>query len=102
MDYTLALVGRWATERMPKDALLIVVGDHQPPLVTPAGAPRSVPIHVISRDRSLIRAFMAEGMTPGLMLAADAPVRPMSDWRDLMIRATREAPQPIARLGEAG
>ncbi|MEN2991369.1 hypothetical protein WG926_23860 [Tistrella sp. BH-R2-4] len=102
LDYTLALVGRWATERMPKDALLIVVGDHQPPLVTPAGAPRSVPIHVISRDRSLIRAFMAEGMTPGLMLAADAPVRPMSDWRDLMIRATREAPQPIARLGEAG
>ncbi|WP_372005673.1 hypothetical protein P7L68_12140 [Tistrella mobilis] len=98
LDYTLALVGRWAVERMPEDALLIVVGDHQPPLVTPAGAPHSVPIHVIARDPGLIRAFQAEGLTPGLMLSADAPVRPMAVWRDLMIRATRDAAPPVAGL----
>jgi len=63
LDATLA----WARRELPADALLIVLGDHQPvSLVTGRDAPASVPVHVISGSERLLTPFRQRGFTAGL------------------------------------
>ena len=66
--YDLTLVEGFLSERAPGNALVIVLGDHQPPgLVSGAGASWLVPVHVFSRDSKRIAAFRAAGLTAGFV-----------------------------------
>ena len=66
--YDLALVEGFLSERAPENALVVVLGDHQPPgIVAGAGASWLVPVHVFSRDAARIAAFRAAGMTDGVI-----------------------------------
>jgi hypothetical protein len=68
--YDLKTLGAWL-KGLDQEALVIVLGDHQPPEVTRvAGQPWTVPIYVLSRDADLVQPFAAHGYTPG-----DAPPR---------------------------
>jgi hypothetical protein len=50
------------------DALMIIMGDHQPNVqITGPDTSWSVPVHVISRDKSLLEPFKSKGYTPGLI-----------------------------------
>ena len=74
LEYVLDAVGRFIAERIGDDTLVIVLGDHQPPLTAARTTrDRSVPISVISRDPALIAPFVArgyvEGLRPGRMTA---------------------------------
>lgn len=75
--YVLESIGRFAEHVADKDALFIVLGDHQPPLTT---ARRTgdfgVPIHVFSRDAAAIERFVRRGYVPGIAvpLAGGAPM----------------------------
>ncbi|MGQ7846870.1 sulfatase-like hydrolase/transferase [Granulosicoccus sp. 3-233] len=67
-DYTLEILGEYAAQ-FADDALIIVVGDHQPPpIINGWGASGDVPIHFISRDSSLLArlpdAQWVDGMQP--------------------------------------
>lgn len=67
-DYTLDVLGEYAA-RFADDALIIVVGDHQPPpVINGWGASADVPIHFISRDASLLERLpdsqWVDGMLP--------------------------------------
>lgn len=68
--YNLALLGGYLHQYAPKNALLLVLGDHQPPAVV-SGQGRSwqVPVHLFSRDPLLLEAFeqagFQRGLTPG-------------------------------------
>jgi hypothetical protein len=55
------------------DDLVIVMGDHQPPLVTREASDTAVPVHVLARDPALLREWLAHGFAPGLQLAPSAP-----------------------------
>ena len=69
------------------------LGVHQPaPLVTGPDASRAVPVHVISRDAGLVERFEAEGFSPGMIPAADAPELPMDTMRGRTIRIFSEPP----------
>ncbi|MBZ9557726.1 MULTISPECIES: alkaline phosphatase [unclassified Modicisalibacter] len=82
IDYALAAMGGFAERYLGKEALLIVLGDHQPaPLITGEDASRDVPVHVISADPTLIRPFIAAGFKPGLM-PPSGPAR----WRQAAFR----------------
>ncbi len=66
--YNLQLLGGYLSEHAPADALFVVLGDHQPPaLVSGQGVSWEVPVHILSRDKALIEAFLAAGFTPGLV-----------------------------------
>lgn len=68
LAYSLSVTFEWAVRDLPEDALLIVLGDHQPvSLVTGRDAGASVPVHVISGDWSLLEPFAARGFEPGLL-----------------------------------
>ena len=61
--YDLDVLRRYITERIDDDALMIVLGDHQPSAnVTRDSPSHEVPVHVISRDRSFIQRFVAAGL----------------------------------------
>ena len=63
--YDLRTLAAWLA-RMPGDALVVIVGDHQPPaFISGRGQPWTVPIHILSRDPDLLRPFRALGYIEG-------------------------------------
>lgn len=78
--YVLESLGRFAEHVADKDALFIVLGDHQPPLTT---ARRTgdfgVPIHVFSRDAAAVEKFLKRGYVPGIAVPRDGGT-PMEDF----------------------
>jgi len=68
--YNLAVLGGYLRRYAPANALLLVLGDHQPPAVVGGREiPWQVPVHLFSRDPALIEAFeqagFRSGITPG-------------------------------------
>ncbi len=65
--YNLAMVGGYLRQYAPASALLVVLGDHQPPAIV-GGREISwqIPVHLFSRDPALLERFMANGFQPGM------------------------------------
>lgn len=73
MLYNLATIEGFLAERAPENALVVVLGDHQPPgLVSGAGASRLVPVHVFSRDAARIAGFREAGLKDGFVPSGNA------------------------------
>lgn len=59
------MVMRWYLQtKIPPNSLVIVMGDHQPPLLPTETF--GVPVHVLSRDAALVEPFRMDGYVPGL------------------------------------
>jgi hypothetical protein len=69
LDYTL----RFAADRAADAPLIILFGDHQPPIITPEEMGKATPFHVLSRDQALIDVFLSHGFLPKLDLTAEHP-----------------------------
>ena len=83
VDYALRTASEWAARDLG-DGVLILLGDHQPaPLITGEGAPRAVPVHVISRDEALARDLLAHGFRQGLRGGAE-PLGTLAALRPLL------------------
>lgn len=65
--YDLELLERYLAS-LDSDALVIVMGDHQPPFVAPETNNFESIIHLFARDPALLDEFTAHGFKPGLML----------------------------------
>lgn len=71
LAYSLEAVGRFVAERISDDTLVIVLGDHQPPLTAArVTRDRSVPIHIISRAPDELAPFRARGYVDGMRPAS--------------------------------
>jgi len=71
LEYDFEVLRRYVGEFIRDESLVVVLGDHQPPAeVTEQNASRGVPIHVLSRRRSLVDDFVAAGYTRGMRPAA--------------------------------
>jgi hypothetical protein len=87
---------------VPRNSLVILMGDHQPPLLPTETF--GVPIHVLSTDPDLIAPFRRQGFTEGLLLPPE-PAR----WKheglfSLLVRSLSEAsgitpPPPLRPAG---
>ncbi len=83
LDYSLEVVAQWIA-RSAGDALVVVLGDHQPaPLVTGDDPSAAVPLHVIARDPALLQRLPG-AWSEGLRPAPDLPERPMTEIRRLL------------------
>jgi hypothetical protein len=71
ISYDLQVIARYLESR-DQDALVVILGDHQPPVITSANASFDTPVHVLSRDKGRLAEFVRQGFTPGLALADDA------------------------------
>lgn len=54
------------------DPLVIIMGDHQPPLVASSGF--ETPVHLFARDPALLQEFKEHGFKDGLQLSSTDPV----------------------------
>jgi Sulfatase len=76
LQYDFAVLRDWLAHRLRGDALVILVGDHQPPTIVGGGPqPWTVPIHVLSRDPALVAPFLGSGYVAG-MVPTQVPPHP--------------------------
>ncbi len=85
--YDIDLLSGFLRQRAPRDALVIVAGDHQPPaIVSRANASWSVPVHIFTQSREILGPFIEAGFCTGLV-----PERPsiggMEDLTHLFLEA---------------
>ena len=72
LHYDLEIFRRYITREIPKNSVVIIVGDHQPPLVTNSAHGLQTIIHIISKDQDFVRQFSRDGFTPGFLKPVDA------------------------------
>jgi hypothetical protein len=71
--YDLEILADWIPRVAANGAVVILLGDHQPPaLIGAASASHDVPIHVIARDPDLVRAIAGEGFVDGALPSGSA------------------------------
>ena len=68
LKYDFDVLGHWLSQQMLENALVILLGDHQPPAVIGGELHEwTVPIHVLSRDPDLVAPFIAAGYVAGIV-----------------------------------
>ncbi len=76
LDYTMTVVREYLTRFLDEDdnSLILVWGDHQPQRpIREADAHLSVPLHVISRDPTLLEPWLDQGLQPGFVPRQEPP-----------------------------
>lgn len=71
--YQLDYIFRFAVDRAAHAPLIILFGDHQPPTITPVQMGKETPVHVVSKDQTLIDVFLSHGFAPRLDLTGERP-----------------------------
>lgn len=67
IEYTYTWLAGYLRRPLPRNRLLILIGDHQPAAsVTGPGAPWDVPVHIVTGDPRLLERLEALGFRPGL------------------------------------
>ncbi|HXF32678.1 MAG TPA: CDP-alcohol phosphatidyltransferase family protein [Solirubrobacterales bacterium] len=91
--YTLNTLTSFVRHYGKKNLVLIVLGDHQPrEPVTGEQAGHQVPISIIAHDPNVLKRIEGWGWGPGLRPRADAPVWPMSGFRNRFLTAFDSKP----------
>ena len=68
--------------------VMVMVGDHQPlPIVSGQGANHDVPISIIAHDPTVLKQIGSWGWGPGLRPKRNAPIWPMSAFRNRFLVA---------------
>jgi phosphatidylglycerophosphate synthase len=89
MRYTLQALTSWVTELNDPNLVLILLGDEQPdaPISTPGRTSHEVPVSIIARDPSVLRRIAPWRWQDGLVAGGNAPLEPMSDFRNQFLGA---------------
>ncbi len=67
LTYDFKAIQGFIEQFVKDDALVILMGDHQPNVqITGSGRPWSVPVHVISRNRTFLEPFRRRHYSPGV------------------------------------
>jgi hypothetical protein len=81
ITYELKVITDFITRYLDHNALIIVLGDHQPNVqITGKNQPWSVPLHVISRNNEFLEPFLKRGYSPGLIPTQPPPHRGMETF----------------------
>jgi hypothetical protein len=87
ITYDLEVLRRYVVKHIRDDALVIIVGDHQPNGdITGHGVAHGVPIHVLSRKREFIEPFLARGYVAGMKPDPTRPPQDMANFFPTFVR----------------
>jgi hypothetical protein len=95
ITYDFDVLKRYIEQYVLDDTLLIILGDHQPVYEINGHTPfTGVPVHVLSRDGSLVEPFVARGFGRGIWPPAKGNFPPMANFLITLMQdfSTREAP----------
>ena len=97
LEYSLNTLISFVQHYGKKNLVMIVVGDEQPlAIVSGQHAGHDVPISIIAHDPSVLKRIGAWGWQSGLLPSPNAPVWPMSAFRNRFL--TAYGPQPASSL----
>jgi CDP-alcohol phosphatidyltransferase len=86
--YSLSTLYSFIKRLNDKNLVVIALGDHQPlPIVSGHNSNHNVPISIIAHDPKVLKAIGSWGWNPGLQPKANAPVWPMSAFRNKFLTA---------------
>lgn len=67
VSYTYQWLGAYLRQPEPREAIYVLIGDHQPAAnITGDDASWDVPVYIVSRDRKLLALFVEQGFHHGL------------------------------------
>ncbi len=93
IQYSLNALVSFVQKYANNNTVLVVLGDHQPAtIVSGEDASHDVPISIIAHDPSVMRRVAGWGWNPGLRPDPEAPVWPMSNFRDRFLTTFGSAP----------
>ncbi|WP_299111707.1 sulfatase-like hydrolase/transferase [uncultured Winogradskyella sp.] len=67
IHYQLDYIHKFLLNNDLENTIMVLIGDHQPPFITPADIDKSTPIHVIAKNNDFINAFKEFNFTQGLV-----------------------------------
>jgi len=72
--YDLTVIADFISQFVKKDALIVILGDHQPNVqLTGPDQLWSVPVHILSRNHDFLKPFQNRGYRPGLIPTQPPP-----------------------------
>ena len=92
IEYTMSTIVSFVQHYGDDKLVVVLLGDHQPPIVTGQGATHDVPISIIAHDPKVTDQIAGWGWQDGLLPNPQAPVWPMSAFRDRFLTAFGSAP----------
>ena len=99
IQYTLTTLISYMRTYGDENTVMVMLGDHQPaPIVVGDGASHDVPITIIAKDKTVLDKISDWGWQDGLRPAPDAPVMPMSAFRDKFLTAFGPNTEPSRAL----
>ncbi len=90
--YDLNMLGEFILGLEKQDALVILIGDHQPPAVTARSDGYATPVHIISRDAQRVGRFAAYGFRAGLILDDPSPSMRHEEVYEMVVKALSAHP----------
>jgi phosphatidylglycerophosphate synthase len=87
IQYTMSTIVSFVRHYGDDKLVVVLLGDHQPPIVTGQGATHDVPISIIAHDPKVTDQIAGWGWQDGLLPGPQAPVWPMSAFRDRFLAA---------------
>jgi hypothetical protein len=100
--YEFDVMRKYITERLERDAFIVILGDHQPPgAITYDDPSWAVPMHVASKDQGLIERFVAAGYTPGMIPAEAIKIQGLNHFVTEFVRLlSSDRPSTALQTGE--
>jgi hypothetical protein len=95
IKYSLRALVSFVRHAHNPNLVLVVLGDHQPwSIVSGLGPSHDVPISVIAHDPAVLHRIAGWGWNNGLRPSPQAPVWPMSAFRNRFLTAFGPRPRP--------
>jgi len=92
IEYTLSSIFSYVTAYPDPNLVLIVLGDHQPWKQVSGNHPgHDVPVSIIAHDPAVLARISSWGWQDGMLPGPEAPVWPMSGFRDRFLTAFSDA-----------
>ena len=93
VEYTMSTLFSFVQHYARKNLVMVVLGDHQPATtVSGLDASHNVPISIIAHDPSVLQRIRGWGWVDGMRPSPQAPVWPMSAFRDRFLGAFGSKP----------
>jgi phosphoglycerol transferase MdoB-like AlkP superfamily enzyme len=86
IEYELKMVTDFIVEEADKNDIFVIVGDHQPARVARYADGWDTPMHIISKNETLIESFTEYGFVPGLLTRSRDPAIHHEGFYSLFMR----------------
>jgi hypothetical protein len=94
--YDFEVLKRYIAQVVDRPSFIILMGDHQPPILPGDDPSPSVPVHLLSKDQALIARFAPAGFVPGMLPVDNRRPPGMESFLMTLLERLSGSPSPLA------